>query len=265
MSSSPGRRRDRARRRDREKRTRDNEILRTLEALAAEVRGRRVFSRSRSRSYRPRRFSRPGYHRSSSRDNRRDVRNSSGYSGYTRTSRHRRGDARSSVKSSSSSSAISDGIDQRDTRSSHRYSRSRDTRRDTRSSSRENREQNAEKNSTGQIDNNQNESQGQGKTTLFPSENKENPTTEQTECQIDAATLALLGEVSSTDQFGPKIHSTLVDRWTKILQKGLEKELRQELLKKYPPNENCVMMKAPALNPEVKPALSPHLIKKEFY
>ena len=128
MSSSPGRHRDRARRRDREQRTRYNEILKTLEALAAEVRGRRVFSRSRSRSYRPRRFSRPGYHRSSSMDNRRGVRSSSGYSDDTRTNRHRRGDARSFVKSSSSSSDISDGIDQRDTRSSHRYSRSPDNR-----------------------------------------------------------------------------------------------------------------------------------------
>ena len=80
---------------------------------------------------------------------------------------------------------------------------------------------------TAQIDNNQNQSQGQAKKTLLPFRNKETPTTEQTECQIDEATLSLLGDILSNDRLGPKIYSTLLDRWTKSLQKGLEKSLQK--------------------------------------
>ena len=82
---------------------------------------------------------------------------------------------------------------------------------------------------------------------------------------IDDATLVLLGEEINKDSQGPAFHSVISKRWSSILQTGLGKECRQDLIKNYPAASNCQMTKSPALNPEIKSVLSATSIKKDFY
>ena len=49
----------------------------------------------------------------------------------------------------------------------------------------------------------------------------------------------------------PPVHSSFVIRWSEILKLGLPAAEKVELIKKYPPPENCTFLDPPKLNPEV--------------
>ena len=68
---------------------------------------------------------------------------------------------------------------------------------------------------------------------------------------MDEETLKVLGEDPASKV--PKevnFHTSLVSRWKEWLKSGISKEVRQDLLQKYPRQGNCGL-EAPRLNPEV--------------
>lgn len=82
---------------------------------------------------------------------------------------------------------------------------------------------------------------------------------------MDAETLVLLGADINNETKGPDLHIEVTKRWSRILKEGLNKETRQELIKKYPPSNNCPFSSAPTLNPEIKSVLSATSNKKDVY
>ncbi|XP_063622385.1 uncharacterized protein LOC134794504 [Cydia splendana] len=54
-----------------------------------------------------------------------------------------------------------------------------------------------------------------------------------------------------------------ISRWQNILAKGLSKELKESLTKEYLIPNNCDLLMAPTLNPEVRVALPDPLVKRD--
>ncbi|KAJ8963910.1 hypothetical protein NQ317_008294 [Molorchus minor] len=74
---------------------------------------------------------------------------------------------------------------------------------------------------------------------------------------LDEGILKLLGSEDSVKaKIADSIHSDLAVRWETILKNGLDDALKLDLITKYPPVKNCVLMAAPKLNMEVKAAIS---------
>lgn len=83
---------------------------------------------------------------------------------------------------------------------------------------------------------------------------------------LDPVIVDLLGEDPTKQQkFGEDLHKDIASRWSYILTNGLSKETQVELTKHYLPPENCLSMKAPILNLEIKAALVEANIKKDLY
>lgn len=81
---------------------------------------------------------------------------------------------------------------------------------------------------------------------------------------LDEDTLQLLGDAPKTDiSMGPSVHKDIANRWQDILAKGLAKDVKEKLLKSYFVPNNCDLLLAPALNPEVKAALQDALVKRD--
>lgn len=75
--------------------------------------------------------------------------------------------------------------------------------------------------------------------------------------ELDPDTLTALGETTEeAPTLGPKIHDTLSGLWLPILRKGINKEAKEKLLKEYPIPENCTLLQAPKLNPEISAAVT---------
>lgn len=84
------------------------------------------------------------------------------------------------------------------------------------------------------------------------------------ENNLDEDILAYLGEIPTKDKkFGPKIQTDIASRWEHIVTSGITKESRKEFQEKYLTPENCSLIDPPALNLEVKAALSEALLKKD--
>lgn len=73
------------------------------------------------------------------------------------------------------------------------------------------------------------------------------------------------GDPIKEDAKGPSLFIAVAEMWSKILGSGLSKEVKQELINKYPAPENCPLLKAPLLNPEVKSAMNGIAIKKDQF
>lgn len=74
---------------------------------------------------------------------------------------------------------------------------------------------------------------------------------------LDPDILSALGEVSEdVPKFGEKIHDNLARLWLPILRKGIEKEAKEKLMKQYQIPENCTLLQAPKLNPEIAATIS---------
>lgn len=70
--------------------------------------------------------------------------------------------------------------------------------------------------------------------------------------ELDPDIISALGETSvEAPKFGPKIHEQLALLWLPILKKGMTKDSKDEILKKYRIPENCALLEAPKLNPEI--------------
>lgn len=97
--------------------------------------------------------------------------------------------------------------------------------------------------------------------TADPSTSKE---IEVVDPELDADILTLLGDAPKPDtKFGKGVHKDLALRWQEILDKGLPKEVKEKILIDYLIPENCNLLVAPSLNPEVKAALAESMIKRD--
>lgn len=77
------------------------------------------------------------------------------------------------------------------------------------------------------------------------------------EVPVEPELLMALGE--STDdipEFGNPIHENLASLWLPLLKKGLLKENKEKLMKKYLIPENCKLLQSPKLNAEISAAVS---------
>lgn len=80
---------------------------------------------------------------------------------------------------------------------------------------------------------------------------------EETVISLDADILSALG--SGTDdvlEFGENIHENLAQLWLPILRKGLKKDEKEKLLKDNLIPQNCSLLQAPKLNPEISAAVT---------
>lgn len=75
----------------------------------------------------------------------------------------------------------------------------------------------------------------------------------------------LLGENLKDETFGPAVHELVVENWNQIFSKGLPKEVKDSLLKKYPTPQNLERTRAPSLNIEVRHAIPQASVKRDEY
>lgn len=75
--------------------------------------------------------------------------------------------------------------------------------------------------------------------------------------ELDPEILTALGETTEeAPKVGPKIHESLSRLWLPILRKGMTKETKEKLVKEFLTPENCPLLQAPKLNPEISAAIS---------
>lgn len=75
--------------------------------------------------------------------------------------------------------------------------------------------------------------------------------------------LALGEEGAEKEEVGDPLQSELALRWTRILQNGLGKEAKDNIIKKYPTPSNFMQSIAPKLNPEIKTIMSEISLKRD--
>ncbi|KAJ2939030.1 hypothetical protein O0L34_g19012 [Tuta absoluta] len=69
---------------------------------------------------------------------------------------------------------------------------------------------------------------------------------------FDPELLRELGDVETDPaEFGDNLQPDVAARFQKILQEGIKKEIKEDLLKKYPFPKNVPLAKSPTLNPEI--------------
>lgn len=82
--------------------------------------------------------------------------------------------------------------------------------------------------------------------------------------QLDPELLSALGDTTDEQPiYGENIHHTLAQRWIPLLKKGLAKDLKEKILKEYQIPENCKLLRAPTLNPEIKAAVSEIIFNRD--
>ncbi|KAL0871305.1 hypothetical protein ABMA27_005050 [Loxostege sticticalis] len=75
--------------------------------------------------------------------------------------------------------------------------------------------------------------------------------------ELDAEFLSALGDApDELPKYGEKIHHDLAQRWLPILRRGIPKEQKESLIKDYAIPENCKLLRAPTLNPEISAAIT---------
>lgn len=82
--------------------------------------------------------------------------------------------------------------------------------------------------------------------------------------ELDVEILQILGvDPTKTKLFGKHVQNDVAVRFEHIATTGLTKDDRKELTDKYLLPENCKLVGAPALNPEIKAALSEMVVKRD--
>lgn len=75
--------------------------------------------------------------------------------------------------------------------------------------------------------------------------------------ELDSEILTALGaSTSEGPEYGEKIHENLAQLWLPLLKKGLSKEDKEKLLKNHLVPQNCNLLQAPKLNPEISAAIA---------
>lgn len=74
---------------------------------------------------------------------------------------------------------------------------------------------------------------------------------------LDPEILTALGDTTEeSPRYGENIHENLPKLWLPILSKGLPTETKDKLMKEYIVPDNCRLLQAPRLNPEISAAIS---------
>lgn len=82
--------------------------------------------------------------------------------------------------------------------------------------------------------------------------------------ELDTDALEILGDDPTSEiKFGNEIRTELSSRLQHIVQEGLTKEVRKNLISKYPLPSNCTYIGAPKINLEIKAALADASIKRD--
>lgn len=68
--------------------------------------------------------------------------------------------------------------------------------------------------------------------------------------------LALGSKTSDEPEYGENIHDSLAQLWTPLLKKGMPKDDKEKILKGYLIPQNCTLLQAPKLNPEIAAAIT---------
>ncbi|XP_028157575.1 uncharacterized protein LOC114350832 isoform X1 [Ostrinia furnacalis] len=85
-----------------------------------------------------------------------------------------------------------------------------------------------------------------------------------TEAVLDDDILQLLGDAPKAEAtLGPAIHKDVANRWQEILAKGLQKDVKDQIMQQYSVPNNCDLLVAPTLNPEVKAAIRDVMVKRD--
>ena len=83
---------------------------------------------------------------------------------------------------------------------------------------------------------------------------------------LDDTMLSLLGDAPATiTETSDNLHQDIVKRWKQTMKAGLTKEVKDDLIKKYPPPKNCQEMVAPKVNAEIAATMSQASLKKDSY
>lgn len=91
-----------------------------------------------------------------------------------------------------------------------------------------------------------------------------NTSNQEEEVELDEDILKILGEAPQPDlALGKDILKHIASRWQDILLKGLSKETKEPIMKKYLIPANCKLLIAPLLNPEAKTAVPDVLAKRD--
>ena len=78
-----------------------------------------------------------------------------------------------------------------------------------------------------------------------------------TEISLNENILNVIGQpLKKERQVAPPMHPTFVERWAEVLRLGMPKDERVELVKKFPPPENCEFLQPPKLNKEISLSLN---------
>lgn len=86
---------------------------------------------------------------------------------------------------------------------------------------------------------------------------------EEGEKELSAEIIEMFGDRILPERIlAPAVHKDLTVRWEDIIKKGLTSEEWKNLLKKFPPPENCIIIDPPKINLEVKSALDSTIIKR---
>ncbi|EFA12667.2 hypothetical protein TcasGA2_TC010690 [Tribolium castaneum] len=85
------------------------------------------------------------------------------------------------------------------------------------------------------------------------------------EAPLDPEILLLLGAPQNSEEpLGEPIHASIAERWPVVIQKGLDPEITQQLLKKYPVGPNCTFAKTPRVNPEISASLTDSVLERDL-
>lgn len=97
----------------------------------------------------------------------------------------------------------------------------------------------------------------------FDDQETENAQADET-IELSDDILSILGEDNSqTESQGPKLQKDVAARWINVLKNGLNADERKKTLEKYPPPSNCMLLKAPALNLEVRAAVTDSVLRRD--
>lgn len=96
------------------------------------------------------------------------------------------------------------------------------------------------------------------------SEVPDNTSTTPSAPELNENLLKIIGEEIPEKQVSsPPFQKDVANRWTKMLQNGICSEEKDNLIKKYPPTENCPLLASPQINPEVANVINDQVKRRD--
>ncbi|XP_074029074.1 uncharacterized protein isoform X2 [Leptinotarsa decemlineata] len=78
--------------------------------------------------------------------------------------------------------------------------------------------------------------------------------------------ISILGcDPRDSNSEGPEVHEQIANRWTSVVNCGIDKAERKTLMDKYPIIKNCKSLSAPVLNPELKTIIGENSNRQDMF